>query len=83
MIADEPRVSVFFESSHRIIKSLNSLHKYLGNKRRVVVCREMTKLYEEVIRGFAKDILSHYLLNPTKVKGEFVVIVDLVEKSAH
>jgi len=63
---------VYFESTHRILKSLEELSGVIGN-RLVVVCRELTKLHETIYRGTAQDILTQ--LNKTSTKGEFVVVV--------
>lgn len=63
---------VYFESTHRILKSLVELETVIGT-RPIVVCRELTKLYETIYRGTVKDVLSQ--LEKTSVKGEFVVVV--------
>lgn len=73
-IAEAKRTMVFYESTHRILKTLESLDKFAPNKK-VCVAREITKIYEEFKTGSAKDILEFFTKNPTKVKGEFVVIV--------
>jgi 16S rRNA (cytidine1402-2'-O)-methyltransferase len=66
---------VVYESVHRILKTLESLVKYLGTNRTVAVHREMTKHYEERIAGSAKDVLEYYKGNPDKLKGEFVIVI--------
>ena len=71
-IAGSDRTIVFYESTHRIIKTLESLS---GIKKKVTVVREITKIYEEVLQGMAEDILKTLTDNPEKQKGEFVVIV--------
>jgi 16S rRNA (cytidine1402-2'-O)-methyltransferase len=73
-IAEAKRTMVFYESTHRILKTLESLDKFAPNKK-VCVAREITKIYEDFKTGSAKDILEFFTKNPTKVKGEFVVIV--------
>jgi len=62
---------VFFESKYRIIKTLKEID--LLTERKIVVCRELTKKFETVYRGSAKDILAG--LTEDKIKGEFVVIL--------
>jgi 16S rRNA (cytidine1402-2'-O)-methyltransferase len=69
--ADEARTLVFFESPHRLLKSLADLEAALGD-RRVAVCRELTKMYEEVFRGTVAEALSHF----TEPRGEFTVVVE-------
>ena len=68
----EPRTIVLYESTYRIEKLLNELDNYMTN-RFVVVCRELTKKFEETWRGFPKDILSDF--GSKTIKGEFVVII--------
>ncbi len=75
-ISESERTIVFYESVHRIEKTLESLAESLGDKRRVVVARELTKIYEEVIRGNAKEVKSYFDNNKDKIRGEFVVIVE-------
>lgn len=67
--------SVFYESVHRILKTLEEL-KALNLDRQIVVCRELTKIYETVYRGTAAEILERLGANEEEVKGEFVVIVE-------
>lgn len=75
-ISDSKRTVAFYESPHRIIKSLESLETVLGEERKIVVARELTKMYEEVVSGVTKEIISFFEQNSEKVKGEFVVIVE-------
>jgi 16S rRNA (cytidine1402-2'-O)-methyltransferase len=63
---------ILFESPFRLEKTLNQLLEHLGN-RTVVVGRELTKLYEEVIRGNLKDVIVHF--SKSKIKGEIVVMI--------
>lgn len=75
-ISTSDRVSIFYESVHRIEKCLDSLEKFLDEDRVVVVAREITKIHEEVLRGSASYIKSYFKENKDKVRGEFVVLVD-------
>lgn len=70
------RTMMFYESPHRILKSLESLKNVLDSERLVVVCRELTKVFEEVVRGSALQVFEHFLQNEEKVRGEFVVLVE-------
>lgn len=74
-IAESKRVMAFYESPHRIEKSLESLEKFCGADRHVIVVRELTKIYEEFVRGTVAEIRAHFAKNPDRVRGEFVVIV--------
>lgn len=75
-IAISKRTIVFYESTHRIMKTLESLREHLtGISKTVTVVREITKIYEEVIQGSAEDVISILVAIPEKQKGEFVVIV--------
>ena len=82
-IATSERVSIFYESVHRIIKALESLEKFLTSQsfkeeesRQIVVCREITKIYEEVVKGNIKEVKEYFENNKDKIRGEFVVLVD-------
>jgi len=71
-IKDEKRTVVFFETPHRIVKSLRIMREILG-EREVFIGRELTKKFEEKIRGDISDILDRIESKP--LKGEFVVVV--------
>ncbi len=73
-ISEEDRAVVFYESTHRIEKTLASLAK-VAQEREVVLCRELTKIYEEVLRGTPSELTTLLSENPNKTRGEFVVIV--------
>ncbi len=68
----EPRTIVLYESPHRLIKTLADIQNHLGN-RYTVLCRELTKKFEEIIRGTISEILHHYQTG--KIKGEYVVLI--------
>jgi len=72
-ISSADRPYIFYESPHRILKALESLQKFSPQKH-VVICRELTKVHEEVLRGTAEGLLEFFKNNPEKVRGEFVVI---------
>src|SRR3989344_6878703 len=74
-IAVSKRTTVFYESPHRILKTLESLKKHLDAHRSVVVARELTKVYEEFVSGTSEEQLKYFESNKDKVRGEFVVIV--------
>jgi len=75
------RTCVFYESPHRIEKTLESLTLHLKpvgpdeSQKRVTVCRELTKIFEQVVSGSPKEVLEYFTSHQDKVRGEFVVIV--------
>ncbi len=73
-IAADSRASVFYESPHRVEKMLTSLAK-LAPDRQIALCRELTKMFEEVSRGTAAELLAQIEANPNKGRGEFVAVV--------
>lgn len=72
-LAAEPRTMVFFESPSRLASSLSDMGAAFGEERRIAVCRELTKFYEEVRRGTAAELAAWAA---DGVKGEIVVVVD-------
>ncbi|BAG83825.1 MAG: 16S rRNA (cytidine(1402)-2'-O)-methyltransferase [Candidatus Azobacteroides pseudotrichonymphae] len=72
-LTEEIRTIIIYESPFRIVKTLEQLAEYLGEKRLASISREISKLYEETIRGTLKDLILHFTKN--KPKGEFVLVV--------
>lgn len=72
-LAEETRTIIFYESPHKLLKTLSNFCEYFGEDRQVSVSRELTKLYEETIRGTTKEVLDHYTSKPPK--GEIVIVV--------
>ena len=66
---------IFFESTHRIMKTLETLSRNLSINRKVSVARELTKIHEELVQGLPTEVFQYFEKNPIKQKGEFVVIV--------
>lgn len=77
-MANEQRTIVLYESPHRLVKCLRQICEFLGGDRPVSVSRELTKVFEEYVRGKASEVLKHYEQNPPK--GEIVVIIGKIEK---
>ncbi len=67
--------SVYFESPHRIVKNIDLLIELGGGEKQLIVGRELTKLYEDVIRGSALEVQQYFVDSPDKVRGEFTIIV--------
>lgn len=72
-LAEESRTMIFYESPHKLLKTLVHFCEYFGEDRLLSVSRELTKLYEETIRGTAREVLEHYTAKPPK--GEIVIVV--------
>ncbi len=75
-IATSKRTIVFYESPHRMEKTLASLAEHLLPERRILVARELTKLFEENIHGSVSDVVAYFTENTDHIRGEFVVVVD-------
>lgn len=74
-IAEASITSVMYESPHRIMKTLEAL-KELAPTRIITVCRELTKVFEEVVRGTPEEVIAHFEEDSKRLQGEFVVIVE-------
>ena len=74
ILAEEPRTIILYESPHRIVKTVAQLKEHLGPMRKACICREMTKIYEEVIRGTLGDLVSY--CEKKKLKGELVIVIE-------
>ena len=72
-LAEEPRTMIFYESPHKLLKTLGHFVEYFGAERPISVSRELTKLYEETIRGTLEEVLKYY--TEKSPKGEIVIVV--------
>lgn len=72
-LSEEKRTCVLYESPHRIVDLFFYLEKYLG-KRKIVVCREITKKFEEILRGTSIEMLAFFEKNSTK--GEMIIVIE-------
>ena len=72
-LANEERTMIFYESPHRLLKSLQQFSEYFGPDRQVSVSRELTKMFEENIRGTVTEVLAYF--SAKTIKGEIVIIV--------
>lgn len=73
-IAASERPYIFYESPHRLVKTLESLVKFAPEKQ-VQVAKEITKIFEQYVLGSPKEVLEYFNKNQDKVRGEFVVLV--------
>lgn len=74
LLAEEVRTMIFYESPYKLLKTLGQFSEYFGAERNASVSRELTKLYEETIRGNLAEIIKYYTEKPPK--GEIVIIVE-------
>lgn len=74
-IAESYKTVVFYESPHRIMKTLEKLIEVIDETRKVVIARELTKMYEESISGSPREVFEYFTKNEEKQRGEFVVMV--------
>lgn len=74
-LSEESRTIILYESCHRLLKTLEQLAEYWGENRQACVSRELSKMYEENIRGSLKEIIAHYTDNEDTIKGEIVIII--------
>ena len=72
-LKEEERTMIFYESPHRLLKSLQQFVEYFGADRQASVSRELTKLYEETIRGTLTEIIAYFA--EKTIKGEIVIVV--------
>ncbi len=73
LLSQESRTIILYESPHRLIKCLGQIVEYFGADRKICVCREISKFFEEFARGTAEEVLAHF--QQKEVKGEIVIIV--------
>lgn len=78
-LAEEPRTMIFYESPHRIVKALAQMMEVFGEDRPASVCREISKIHEESVRGTLSEIHAHFLDN--EPRGEFVIVVGGYEET--
>ena len=79
-VRDSPRTQVFYEAPHRLLETLTDVVEVLGSERHVVVAREVTKIYEEFLRGRAVEVLEQ-LKSRGDVKGEITLLIAKAEGS--
>lgn len=72
-LKDETRTIVFYESPHRLLKALVQMAECFGEDRQASVCREISKLHEESVRGTLKEVIAHF--QEHEPKGEFVIVL--------
>jgi 16S rRNA (cytidine1402-2'-O)-methyltransferase len=73
-LAAEERTLIFYESPYRVVKCLEQFAEVMGMERRVAVVREITKKFEETVRGTLEEVIAHF--KEHEPKGEFVIVVE-------
>ena len=72
-LAAETRTMIFYESPYRLVKTLQQFAEVYGAERQVSVCREISKVHEESVRGTLAEVIAHF--TETEPKGEIVIIL--------
>ena len=72
--SEETRTIVFYESPHKIVKTLSQLQEFVGGDRRLSVSRELSKKFEETVRGTVNELVLHF--TNKAAKGEFVIVLE-------
>jgi len=73
-LAEEERTMIFYESPHRLLKTLKQFAEYFGAKRKISVSRELTKIFEETVNGSIPEVTRHFA--EKEIKGEIVLVVE-------
>ncbi len=79
-LATESRTLILYESPHKLLKTLQQLSDAMGEQRQVAVCRELSKMYEETVRGTLEEVLAHFTQQAPR--GEFVIVLEGVTRKA-
>lgn len=72
-LKEEPRTMIFYESPYRLLKTLQQLAEVMGGDRQASVCREISKVHEESVRGTLEEVIAHF--TEIEPRGEIVIIV--------
>ena len=72
-LVDEERTMIFYESPYRLLKTLQQFAEFFGADRQVSVCREISKIHEESVRGSLEEVIAHF--TATEPRGEIVIVL--------
>lgn len=72
-LQEETRTMIFYESPYRVVKTLTQFSEFFGAERQVAVCREISKVHEECVRGTLQEVIAHLTAN--EPRGEFVIVL--------
>lgn len=78
-LATEHRTMIFYESPHRLVKTLTQFAENYGDERQVAVCREISKVHEECVRGTLAEVIAHF--TASEPRGEIVIILQGAEET--
>lgn len=73
VLQEETRTMIFYESPYRVVKTLTQFSEFFGAERQVAVCREISKVHEECVRGTLQEVIAHFTAN--EPRGEFVIVL--------
>jgi len=73
-LTNEERTMIFYESPHRLLKTLQQFGEYFGIERKISVSRELTKFFEETVNGSIEEVLKHF--SSREIKGEIVIVLE-------
>lgn len=73
-LSEEERTMIFYESPHRLLKTLQQFKETFGADRRISVSRELTKMFEETVNGTIAEVLDHFTAK--EVRGEIVIVME-------
>ena len=73
-LANEERTMIFYESPYRVVKTLEQFAEFYGSDRQVSVCREISKVHEESVRGTLTEVIAHF--KETEPRGEIVIVLE-------
>ena len=73
-LSEETRTMIFYESPYRLVKTLKQFAEYFGEERNVSVCREISKIHEESVRGTLTEVIAHF--EETEPRGEIVIVLE-------
>jgi 16S rRNA (cytidine1402-2'-O)-methyltransferase len=73
-LAEEERTMIFYESPHRLLKTLQQFGEYFGVERKISVSRELTKMFEETVNGSIQEVIKHFMAKD--IKGEIAIVVE-------
>lgn len=76
-LSESPNTIIFYESPHRLLKTLEQMMPFFGNDRKICVAREISKMYESFIRGSLEEVFEFY--KTQNIKGEIVIIIEGIE----
>ncbi|WP_185877159.1 16S rRNA (cytidine(1402)-2'-O)-methyltransferase [Blattabacterium cuenoti] len=75
-LSEEKRTIVLYESPHRLINTLKDISLFFGFNRNIVLCKEISKYFQNTLRGNVKEILSYYYNFKKKILGEYTIVID-------